>query len=770
MFMLINKIFKKTITQKLIAVILFIFILQTGLILWLSSTQLRSKLYAQVEQDVRTLLIHTQENIQYLNGQNSSSQIKKVVSSLGVNYHLKKAIYFNDESTVSAATNIGLINTKIDNHFSFEQLTILKLQFDKTKKTLKNTVYYSENKNTLFGITPIKLGRTSPNIIRADKIGILYLEYDMKWINRQVRYNAMQSLTPIMLLLFISSIGLVVFFKVHISQRIKNINDAASVFSKSDYSERIKIRGHDEIRDLSLAFNVMAEEIETQHEKLIAHGQRLSEAQNMAHIGNWELDIVNNKLTWSDECFRIFCQDKTSFKTSYDAFLNLIHPEDIMKVDLAYQDSLKDKQPYSVDHRICLPDGTIKYLHERCETIYNSKGEPVLSRGTAQDITEHTNMEETIRRTQKMDALGKLTGGIAHDFNNILGIVMGYAELLVNSLKNQPQLSQYASEIQHASERGASLTKKLLGFSRKKSSNICIVNTNDLLQTQKLMLEKTLTARIKLKYILKDEIWSIYVDDNELEDATVNLCINAMHAIENNGIITIKTDNIHLQQAEAQRLNLKHGEYVIVTITDTGTGMDLETKEKIFEPFYSTKGEMGTGLGLSQVYGFTQRSQGSIEVDSQVNHGTSFTMYFPRYHYTVNEAESSNDNKINKSSGVETILITDDEISLLHLTKEILSLKGYNVLCAENGAQALEILKSEQVDLLLSDVIMPEMDGYQLCAIVKEKYPNIKIQLASGFSESENKDLVDEELYKNKINKPFRAKELLERIRGLLDE
>lgn len=383
---------------------------------------------------------------------------------------------------------------------------------------------------------------------------------------------------------------------------------------------------------------------------------------------------------------------------------------------------------------------------------------------------EKAELQHQLHQSQKMDALGKLTGGIAHDYNNMLGVIMGYTELLECELKEQPKLAEYIHEIYHASERGTQLTKKLLSFSRQRISEANCVNLNSLLLSEQHMLEKTLTVRIKLVLNLAEDLWATWLNDNEMEDIILNISINAMHAIDSNGQLIISTSNEQLNQLDAQSLGITPGDYVLLSMTDTGCGMNEETKEKIFEPFFSTKGEQGTGLGLSQVYGFVHSSGGAIKVDSEPGKGSQFSLYFPRHNKNDYEEQPVKENNAIDVRGTETILLVDDESALLSLNCEILAQQGFNVISAESAKKALEILEHEAVDLLLTDIIMPEIDGYQLAAIVKEKYPSIKIQLISGFTDNRNMGMVDESLQQNILFKPFNLKSLLQRIRELLDE
>jgi len=404
--------------------------------------------------------------------------------------------------------------------------------------------------------------------------------------------------------------------------------------------------------------------------------------------------------------------------------------------------------------------------------IFNSRGERTGVRSTNLDITKKRQAEEQSSRVQKMDALGKLTGGIAHDYNNLLGIILGYAELLESTLSDRPKLAKYARSIIHASERGSRLTTKLMDFSRQKISTANSTDINSTLLNDQHMLEKTMTARISLELKLAENLWPVWLDESELEDAILNMSINAMHAIEGNGQLIIETSNHAIDKHEAQALGLISGDYVLLSITDTGHGMDADTKEKIFDPFFSTKGEKGTGLGLSQVYGFTERSNSTINIYSEPGHGTRLELYFPRNRESSYKEPSVEKNIIFDTdySGTETILVVDDEPEILSLSYEILTPHGFNIILAENALKALEILENETVDLLLSDIIMPEMDGYQLAAIVNEKYPEIIIQLLSGFAYDKHANLVDDNLQKNLLSKPFSSMALLQRVKLLLSK
>jgi len=450
-------------------------------------------------------------------------------------------------------------------------------------------------------------------------------------------------------------------------------------------------------------------------------------------------------------------------KTVYDIF-----PADAADV-MRNSDNevLQTGQTVKLEEVVPQDDGLHTYMSIKFP-MYDENEEIYAVCGISTDITESKRQEEQIRHSSKMDALGKLTGGIAHDYNNMLGVVQGYAELLESELKENPRLAKYIRNIQAAAERSSKLTRKLLSFSRHKAISEEEININQLLLEEQHMLEKTLTPSIHLTFDLVKEPWLICVDNSEIDSAILNMCINSMHAMDGQGDLLIKTENMNLSVNEAQRFQLLAGDYVALSIHDTGCGMDEATIEKIFDPFYTTKGDMGTGLGLSQVYGFVERSGGSIHVSSTPGEGSVFTLFFPR----SNRGDTSNPTDAvelaPEISGSETLLIVDDEPSMLELASDVLKPQGYNLLLAETAEQALELLKTEKIDLLITDVVMPDMNGYQLAAQARQHYPHMGILLLSGYAEEHRSENVDSELLENILNKPYAATDLLKRVRDLL--
>ena len=391
--------------------------------------------------------------------------------------------------------------------------------------------------------------------------------------------------------------------------------------------------------------------------------------------------------------------------------------------------------------------------------------------GSCLDITLYKEQEEQLRRTLKMDALGKLIGGVAHDYNNMLGVILGYAEIIEDSYKNDPELQNYISEIRHAGERGRDLTNSLLSYSRKRSITKEVVLINDVLNNNERMISKILTAQIELEMQMDDELWPVYIDKGCLEDVMLNMGINAMHAMPEGGELKFRTSNIQLNSVDAQVLNIKPDDYIKLSISDTGIGMTKDVVSHIFEPFFTTKDEKGTGLGLSQVYSFVEKEKGTIRVYSEPGKGTAFSIFLPRYQTQSNDTDENEQPELTESkeyNGSGKILVVDDELAIRELSQMILTSHGYEVFIAEDGKQALSIIEKENIDLVLTDVIMPDMDGYELAHIIHYKYPDIRIQLCSGFADAHGLTVTNESLFNNMLHKPFSSKELLQHVKELL--
>ena len=413
----------------------------------------------------------------------------------------------------------------------------------------------------------------------------------------------------------------------------------------------------------------------------------------------------------------------------------------------------------------------VRLLHTRKIPILNRQGEASYLLGISQDITESRETEEIIRRSQKMEAVGQLSGGIAHDFNNQLGIVTGYLEFLKEHLKNEEKQSAWVDSARKAAYRCVELTRQLLLFSRTKSPKKSTVDMNAVINNIEDIIEKSVTPQVNILYQLEDKLWPVMLDEGELGDAIVNMIINSRDAMETGGDIIIRTSNVYLDdEVMVSDQGVKPGEYAMLEIQDNGSGMSSDVIDHIFEPFFTTKPVgSGTGLGMSMVYSFVQRYDGTVKIDSSTGYGTSIRIFLP---HSVDDAEFAR-SEINPERimvlprGTERVLVVDDELDLLNLTAEYISSLGYSVFKAANAKEALEVLETEKVDLIFSDIVMPGgINGYELAATVNEQYPDVQILLSSGYigrsPTNEYKGVV--------INKPYTRQEVAYQIRALFDD
>jgi PAS domain S-box-containing protein len=386
------------------------------------------------------------------------------------------------------------------------------------------------------------------------------------------------------------------------------------------------------------------------------------------------------------------------------------------------------------------------------------------------DVTERMLTEEALRRSQKMEAFGQLTGGIAHDFNNILNVILGNVELLKIVVSDEEKVQKRIRNIQQLTKRAADLTRQLLDFSRTQASNVAPVNITLLINKMEEMVAHSLTPQIEIEWRLAEDLWQVEISPGDFEDALLNVIINARDAMSGSGQLTIETKNVYLDNNCCDiKAEVLPGDYVQLIISDNGEGMSADQQQKIFEPFYTTKGQgKGTGLGLAMVFGFMQRSKGHVYVDSKIDSGTTFNLYLPRTKASASLVDAPTEplNKI-LPQGKETILLVDDEIDLRELSEEMLVNLGYKVLTAGSGSQAMALLTEEaRIDLLISDVIMPGgINGYELAEQATNNNPALKVLLISGYTENIATSESQNKFNYNLLPKPYSQADLAQKVR-----
>jgi PAS domain S-box-containing protein len=419
-------------------------------------------------------------------------------------------------------------------------------------------------------------------------------------------------------------------------------------------------------------------------------------------------------------------------------------------------------------------NGTTTVVRISGRSVTNGGDGGVVFELFAEDVTEHRLLEEQLRQSQKMEAVGRLAGGIAHDFNNLLMVISGYSEFLLERLGAEPQLRGPAQEIASAAERASSLTRQLLAFSRKQMLAPRIVNLNDVATENIKMLTRMIGEDIDLVMVPSPNLWPVRADAGQIEQVIMNLAVNARDAMPSGGKLTIETSNVTLDDEYARfHAPLRPGDYVMVAISDTGNGMDNETQSHIFEPFFTTKGTKGTGLGLSTVYGIVKQSGGYIWVHSEVGRGTTFKIYLPRVaspgETAMLVAAPVEYRKV--EPGTETILLVEDEANLRYLARQYLEKQGYKVIEAADGAVAMQIAVAHEgiIHLLLTDVIMPGMNGRELAQRISEIRPNAKVLYMSGYTENVigHNGMLDAGV--RLLQKPFNLRDLKSKVREVLD-
>ena len=448
----------------------------------------------------------------------------------------------------------------------------------------------------------------------------------------------------------------------------------------------------------------------------------------------------------------------------------LYDAEEVPRIEEYYAARLRGENvPTLYQTRAKRQDGVDLVMEIRAFTI-TWDGEPAVC-VMLTDITERLKTEESLRQAQRLEAVGQLTGGVAHDFNNLLTVILGNAEILSQSLPDDPSLSMLADATAKAAERGSELTGRLLAFARQQPLNPVSTDINALIAGLDNLLRRTLGEHIEIGLVRKANLWRAMIDRGQLENAILNLCLNARDAMPEGGHLTIETDNTHLDAAYADRFDeVSPGQYVVIAVSDSGTGMDEETKEHAFEPFFTTKETgKGSGLGLSMVFGFVKQSGGHVRIYSELAEGTTVKLYLPRAD-VANEPKETASAAARPARGSEKILLVeDDDLVREHVTAQLRGL-GYQVVARANGQEALATLQEcSEFDILFTDVVMPGgMSGPKLAEEARRLRPDLPVLFTSGYTENAMVHQGRLEDGFQLLAKPYRRQELAKKLREAL--
>ncbi|KXU83454.1 hybrid sensor histidine kinase/response regulator [Paraburkholderia monticola] len=544
---------------------------------------------------------------------------------------------------------------------------------------------------------------------------------------------------------------------------------------------------------------VLTERLRQQAEiELHETNERLQLALNTgAVLGTWVLDVRTGEVSGDERFARTFsfARDKASKGVPREAATQMIHPDDRVLNDNQIAEAIRSGGPFRVEYRIRRADGEYIWVQANGRCQFDEHGEPTrfpgvlidiherkiaeqqlvqltetLEQRVADSIAARALAEEQLRQAQKMEAIGSLTGGVAHDFNNVLQVINGNLQMLAADADDDPVTQRRLSAATDAVRRGAKLAAHLLAFARRQPLSPTVLNPRRLLTGMSEMLHRALGETVRIDTVLSDDLWNVQVDRNQLENALLNLAINARDAMRADGVLTVRATNRTLDAAFCRdKPELSPGEYVEFSVADTGSGMPPEVLQHVFEPFFTTKPDgHGTGLGLSMVFGFARQSGGHVTIESEVGHGTTVSLFFPRCCET--ETLETVDGTAASIGGGETILVVEDDADVRLTAVEMLAQLGYKVLTASNGDAALEFIDSDvPIDLLFTDVVMPgKLKSVELAERAAARTPPLPTLFTSGYTRDEMVHHGKLDAGITLLSKPYRRDDLARLVRNVL--
>lgn len=491
---------------------------------------------------------------------------------------------------------------------------------------------------------------------------------------------------------------------------------------------------------------------------------RLQESITAGGIGLWDWDLTNNKVRFSNEYKRQLGYAVDELDNHFDEWKSRVHQDDIEETMNKVKISVANcNQNHEVTFRMRHRDGTYRWILSHARVITNATGKAIRMLGSHLDITEQRKLENQLRHSQKMESIGQLAGGVAHDFNNQLASIMGFAEL-ISASDDIAKIKKYVQRIFNAAEVSGNLTRKLLTFSRQDNLKLEPVNMHELINETIELLSHSIDKRIAFQYDREAEHVNVMGDKSLLQNALLNLGVNAKDAMPEGGLIKVSLKNIAIAERSSSLYckSLTPPDQLQIEFADTGYGISEQHLNKIFDPFYTTKAiGSGTGLGLASVYGTIQQMHGTIDVESEEGKGTRFIIWLP-LNKGVEQTKDDKNDKAQETSLPKTILVVDDEPQLRQICKDFLEVLGHHCLVAENGHDAIRVYQENQqeIELVIMDMIMPGMNGKDAFEELKKLNPNVKVIISSGFTaDNATSDLLLSGV-KKVIGKPFKLKEL----------
>jgi len=496
----------------------------------------------------------------------------------------------------------------------------------------------------------------------------------------------------------------------------------------------------------------------------------LNQVEQITHIGRWSVGLTDGSVYHSDEIKRIFGYEPSEYALSVEDAINAYHPDDRDEVVRLFNKAVETGEGYEFDLRIVQPSGDMRFVHSKGYTEQDETGTVTRVYGIFQDVTERKEMEERLHQSEKMKAIGQLAGGVAHDFNNQLTVILNFASLIKRSLKEGSAQIRFVDRIIDGVSRSADLTSQLLAFARKGKYVVSTVDMNNVISEVVSMVGHSFDKKIKITHNASDSPATISGDVSQLQNALLNLALNSRDAMPDGGELIFSTSRVILDEETLKNTALETmpGECLRLMIRDNGEGMDATTQTHIFEPFFTTKEQgRGTGMGMASVYGTVKNHHGAIEVESKVGEGTTITIHFPLVSETTSLAEEPI-TPVRETSG--QILIVDDEEGVAESLSMLLDNEGYATTTCSTGRAALdEFEKSwKTVDLVLLDMIMPDMNGVETFHAMKAIHPDVRVVLLSGFTFTEEARRITDAGAAGFLPKPVAPGDLLQTIADVL--
>ncbi len=499
--------------------------------------------------------------------------------------------------------------------------------------------------------------------------------------------------------------------------------------------------------------------------------ERTNYALDAGRMGVWELDLATHRITWSETMAAMYGLAPEQSPKSVEAFLAMIHAEDRPAFEASLAAAVAEGADFTAEFRVMWPDETVHWNSGRARVLRDVHGVPTRVLGVGADISDRKSLEAQFRQSQKMEAVGQLAGGLAHDFNNMLTAILGYSSFVLETMGPQDARRADMEEVIKSGQRAAALTRQLLAFSRKQILQPTSVSLNALVNGIRPMLSRLIGEHVELVSLLAPDACAVRADPGQLEQVIMNLVVNARDAMPTGGRVTVETATVTLDESFKHDVVVQPGPYVMLAVSDSGTGIDEQTKRRLFEPFFTTKEPgKGTGLGLATVYGIVTQSGGYIAVDSEPGHGATFKVYLPcSGRAAVVEEPGVRDEPI--ATAIETVLLVEDEDGVRLLTRRILERGGYRVFDAPNPQLAEELFRKNAttIDMLVTDVIMPGSSGPKLFERLARLRHDLKVLYVSGYAD-------DTIVHQGQLDpgiaflqKPFTAEALNRRIREVLD-